>query len=187
MTTIKNQNMTSDLIIKNKHWKTLQNPRFIGSYTLIEMGVKELEVTITSVAREMVKNGSGDEEEATICYLDGQKELWLNITNQKTISRVLKSPLVNDWIGKTITLYVEKIKDDQASPLASIEDMWIDALRVREFETRDLAEVLSEKHPKYENICKALSAKIVTIENLKSKYTFDHKVEKTLKSFIPKP
>lgn len=179
--------MTTDLIIKIKHYKTLENPRFIGSYTLIEMGVKELELTISKVTREVVKNSFGEDEEATLLYFEGQKELWLNEINKKTVTRVLKSTSPLDWVGKKITIFIEKIQDKMSSPLSAIEDIWIDALRVREFETRDLAEVLSDKHPKYENICKALSAKIVTIENLKSKYTFDHKVEKTLKSFIPKP
>lgn len=162
------------------HWRTLKNPNFIGAYTLIEMGVSELEVAIKDFKREMVKNNKGQDVEATILYLEGQKPLWLNDVNQQTISRVLGTPFIKEWSGKKITLFVDKVKVENTFGLASIEDMFVEAIRVREYSTKDQAEALTEEHPKFLRIKQGIAMGSVTIEQVRSKYTFDEKVEKLL-------
>ena len=103
------------------HWKKLINPDYIGAYYL-EDG-KDLTVEITEVKREFVSGEGGRKEECTVAYLKGHKPFILNRTNQKMISLVLKSPYIEDWIGKKITLYVTttKMKGDT-----------VECLRVRE-------------------------------------------------------
>ncbi len=167
----------------NPHWRTLQNPKFIGAHTLIDMGVKELEVEIIDVTRKLETRGDGTSQEATVLYFKDQKPLWLNVINQKTIQRVLQSPKVLDWVGKTITLYIEKVVDQDA-PLSSIEDVWIDAIRVREFASRKEAEILNEEHPKFKNVCEGIRHKAVTIEAIKTKYNVDERVEKLLQNLV---
>lgn len=165
---------------KKTHWKTLKNPNFIGAYTLIEMGVQELEVTIQAFKRERVPNEKGDLVEASLLYLKDHKPLWLNTTNQQTISRVLGTPFVQDWVGHKITLFVDKVKIDGVSGLASIEDMFVEAIRVREYSTKDQAELLTQDHPKFLRIKQGISMGNVTIEQVRSKYSFDEKTEKLL-------
>lgn len=165
---------------QKKHWKTFKNPNFIGAYTLIEMGVQELEVTIQAFKRERVPNEKGELVEASLLYLKDYKPLWLNTTNQQTISRVLGTPFVQDWVGKKITLFVDRVKIDGASGLASIEDMFVEAIRVREYSTKDQAELLTEDHPKFLRIKQGISMGNVTIEQVRSKYSFDENVEKLL-------
>lgn len=165
---------------KLTHWKSLQNPNFIGAYTLMEMGVQELEVTIQMFRKERVQNGKGEQVEASILYLKEQKPLWLNTINQQTISRVLGTPFVENWIGKTITLYIDKVKIDSDAGLASIEDLFVEAIRVREFATKNEAELLTPEHPKFIRIKQGISQGSVTLEQVKSKYKFDDKTEKLL-------
>ena len=90
------------------HWKKLENPDYIGAYSL-EPG-KDLTVTIEKVVREMVTGTGGKKEECSVAYLTGQKPFILNRTNQKMIAKIHDTPYIEDWAGKSITLYVAKIK-----------------------------------------------------------------------------
>lgn len=103
------------------HWKKLENPDFIGAYTLEEG--KDFIVTIDIVKRTMVTGIGGKKEECTVAYLKGQKPFILNRTNMKTISKIYGTPYIEDWAGKQITLYVARVK-------AFGEDD-VEALRVR--------------------------------------------------------
>ena len=93
---------------KLTHWKKLENPDYIGAYS-IEQG-KDLIVTIEKVVREMVTGTGGKKEECSVAYLKGQKPFILNRTNQKTISKVAGTPYIEQWAGKQIILYVAHIK-----------------------------------------------------------------------------
>jgi len=164
--------------VELKHWKSLRDDRFIGSHTLIERGLKELEVTIIDVKKETLQSigFNARQQDVTLAYLEGEKPLWLNKINQQTIERVLKTPFVKNWSGQKITLFVDRVKVTDIA-IANIEDMFVDALRVREFSTKDTAETLDLFHPKWERIIQALKAKSITIEQLKSKYVFDKSIE----------
>jgi len=91
------------------HWKSmLTNLDYIGAYAL-NYG-EDLTVKITSVSKEKVKGDKGKEEVCTVAHLEGQKPFILNRTNSKMIQRLYKSPYVEDWIGKEITLYATVTK-----------------------------------------------------------------------------
>lgn len=94
------------------HWKKLTNPNYIGAHDF--QPNQELTVTIESVATEMVKHFDGkklDEESCIVAKLKGAKKpLILNKTNCKIISRNLDTPYIEQWPGKSITLYVAKIR-----------------------------------------------------------------------------
>lgn len=85
------------------HWKKLVNPDYIGAYSL-EDG-KDMNVTILSVSREIVTGTGGKKEECTVAKLKNQKPFILNRTNCKMISKVLGTPIIEEWAGKTITIY----------------------------------------------------------------------------------
>jgi hypothetical protein len=94
--------------MEKTHWKKMINPEYIGAYLL--QPNEDLRVRITKVVREMVKGTGGKEEECTVAHLQGQKPFILNRTNQKTISKVLGSPYVEDWAGKDILVFATTTK-----------------------------------------------------------------------------
>lgn len=140
------------------HWKRLVNPDYIGAYSLDEG--KDLTVTIVNVKREMVKGEGGRSEECTVAYLKGQKPLILNRTNCKTIQSIYKTPYIEDWAGKKITLFVSttKLKGEE-----------VECLRIRN-KVSQLPE-LTPSSPKWEGAVQALKSGQYTIEQVESKYS----------------
>jgi len=90
------------------HWKKLENPDYIGAYSL-DQG-KDLIVMSENVKREMVTGTGGKKEECTVAYLKDQKPFIINRTNAKAISKVCQSPYIEDWKGKYIQLFVALIR-----------------------------------------------------------------------------
>lgn len=90
------------------HWKKLTNPNYLGSYSL-EPG-QDLTVEIVRVQKELVTGAGGEKEECIVATLNGQKPMILNKTNCKTIEKIYGTPYIEEWSGKKITLYAEKVK-----------------------------------------------------------------------------
>jgi hypothetical protein len=91
------------------HWKKLTNPDYLGAYAL-QPGEEKI-LTIRSVSNEMVVGTDGKKEECQVAHFMGQeKPMILNKTNMKTIEKVYKTPYVEDWAGKKIAVYTEKVK-----------------------------------------------------------------------------
>lgn len=153
------------------HYRRLVNPHYIGAYSL-DPG-QELNVTIEKVIREQVAGPDGKKEECTVAYLKGQKPFILNATNSKTISKALKSPYIEDWAGKTITLYAAKIK-------AFGEEL--EALRVRP--TVPTKPELTPTHAKWNGAVQALKAGNTTLEAIKSAYVLTAENETKLKEEV---
>lgn len=106
------------------HWKKLTNPDYLGAYAL-EPG-QELIVTIKSVANEVVTGTDGKKETCSVMrFVENVKPLVLNATNSKTITKLLKSPYIEQWSGRKIQLYVEH-------GIKAFGDV-VDAIRVRPF------------------------------------------------------
>ena len=91
------------------HWKKLDNPNYLGAYSLMDGEIKDLTVIIEKVITEEVKTDRG-KEVCKVAYLKGHKPMILNATNSKTIQKIYDTPYIEDWKGKEITLYVAKIK-----------------------------------------------------------------------------
>jgi hypothetical protein len=89
------------------HWKRLQNPDYIGAYSLDEG--QDLTVTIDYVVREQITGTGGKKEECTVAHLVKNKPMILNATNSKTIAK-LYGPYIEDWAGQQITLYATTTK-----------------------------------------------------------------------------
>ena len=90
------------------HWKALQNPDYIGAYAF-QPG-EEKTVTISTVQRETVTGPDGRAEECTVVHFVGDtKPLILNATNSKMIQKVLQTPYIEEWAGRSIVLGVETV------------------------------------------------------------------------------
>lgn len=93
------------------HWKKLQNPDYLGAYSL-DPG-KTLIVTIKLLKKEVVTGPDGKKEECTVMTFSdppGTKPMIVNSTNAKTIQKLYNTPYIEEWAGKKIELYVEKVK-----------------------------------------------------------------------------
>lgn len=104
------------------HWKKMTNTNYLGSW---DLDGRDMIVRITEVRKEMIQNAQGREEKA-VAYLDGGlKPLILNTTNLKAIAKALGSPYIEDWSGRKIQLYTEKV--------AAFGEI-TEAVRVRDFD-----------------------------------------------------
>ncbi|MEI6190492.1 MAG: hypothetical protein WCP61_08735 [Chitinophagia bacterium] len=95
--------------IPQTHWKKLTNPKYVGSHDLLPG--QELQITFDKVVKEMVKNVDGKEEMCVVAYMKGaHKPLIMNKTNMKIVTKVLNTPYIEEWIGKSVTIYSAKVK-----------------------------------------------------------------------------
>lgn len=105
------------------HWKKLQDPEYLGAYSL-NPG-EDMIVTIASVRQEKVTGADGKKEDCMVArFLENIKPMILNVTNCKTIEKLYKTPYIEEWAGRKIQLYSEKVK--------AFGDV-VEALRIRPF------------------------------------------------------
>ena len=100
------------------HWKKLNNPDYIGAYSL-DRG-KDMTLTIDYVNREIITGTGGKKEECTVLHFkEAQKPMILNRTNAKTIQKIYGTPYIEEWAGKKITLFasVTKLADEEVECL----------------------------------------------------------------------
>ena len=57
-------------------------------------------------------------------FVEDVKPMILNATNNKTLAKLFKTPYIEQWYGRKIQIYVEKVK--------AFGEVW-DALRIRPF------------------------------------------------------
>lgn len=106
------------------HWKKLTNPDYLGAYALLPG--EEMILTIKSVSSEVVTGTDGKKETCSVMrFAENVKPMVLNSTNAKTISKILKTPYVEQWAGRRIQIYVEY-------GVKAFGD-FVDALRIRPF------------------------------------------------------
>lgn len=153
--------------METTHWRKLHNPDFFGSYLFQEN--EDIVVKITKVDRQIIKNSDGKDEEHTIVSLQDQKPWIMNVTNAKMISKVIGSPMVEDWIGKSVQLYVKKIRAFGES---------VDAVRVRP--TAPSLPKLDPSSPNWAKAKKAIAEKKTTVAKIKEKYQLSINDEKLL-------
>lgn len=108
---------------KLTHWKATVNPDYIGSYALTPD--QDLILTIKSAATETITGTGGKKEDKLVIhFIENVKPMICNRTNAKVISKIHKTPYIEQWVGKRIQLYSSRIS-------AFGEE--VDALRVRDF------------------------------------------------------
>lgn len=105
------------------HWKKTVNPDYIGSYALDSD--KDMILTIKSAGVEMVTGNNGKKEEKLVIHFhENVKPMICNRTNAKVITKLHKTPYIEQWAGKKIQLYSSRIT-------AFGEE--VDALRIRDY------------------------------------------------------
>lgn len=160
--------------MEKTHYRKLRNPNYIGSYELMTGGEpKDMVVTITKAVKELVQNGD-KKEECMVVYLKNQKPFIVNSTNAKSISSALGTPYIEDWVGKSITLFVSRIK--------AFGD-WHDALRVRKEAPKEpTKEDLNPKHEKWQVAIDAIKSGSTTVEAIQKKYNVNDENLKLLQN-----
>ena len=103
------------------HWKSMTNPNYLGVYSLPEG--RDIVLTIKSVGQELVMVADGSKEQCVVMHFqEPMKPFICNKTNLKQITKLLKTPYVEQWSGHKIQIGSEKVK--------AFGDV-VDALRVR--------------------------------------------------------
>lgn len=103
-----------------EHWKNSFDYKYTGAYEL--QPNEEKVVTIKKVCKEEVNSTDGKKSMCLVAYFEeSSKPMVLNKTNCKTIEK-LYSPFTDDWLGKKITVFAQKVK--------AFGDT-VDALRIR--------------------------------------------------------
>ena len=99
---------------KLTNWKNLAKYEWLGAYSLDGV-VDEVTLTIKSVSQRRVKGEDGREDDCVVIEFeettkDGVqvKPMVCNKTNCKVIEEIYKTPFIEQWIGKKITIYVQQ-------------------------------------------------------------------------------
>lgn len=87
-----------------------KNPNYIGSWDLYDIPSQEITVTIKAIKDEEIIN-NGKSECCTVAYFtEDCKPMILNLTNKKTLAKLYKTKIVEQLIGKCITIGYKKVK-----------------------------------------------------------------------------
>lgn len=88
------------------HWKKLTNADYLGAYALTPG--EDLIVTIKEVTQaDVVGTGGKKELKTVVKFVEDVKPMVLNRTNAKTITKIFKTPYLEQWRGKKIQIYIE--------------------------------------------------------------------------------
>ena len=88
-------------------YRQFMDKNYLGSWDVRDG--EDLLLTIDHAARDDVKNERGSERKLTIHFVEDKKPMILNATNSKRITEAYGSPKVEDWAGKKIAIYTEKV------------------------------------------------------------------------------
>lgn len=95
---------------KLTHWKTFQNPDYLGAYAFQPNEEKTLTIERVEVGTVYNTETNKKEEKRVMFFKENVKPLILNSTNAKIITDLFGTPYVQLWKGKKVTLLVEKVK-----------------------------------------------------------------------------
>lgn len=90
------------------HWRNLSNPNYIGAYAF-QPG-EERVVTIESVGEETVIGVGGKKDDCMVLHLINEKPMIANKTNCKALAKLFGTPYIEQWIGKSFILHVQKVQ-----------------------------------------------------------------------------
>ena len=167
--------------MKKTHWKKLDNPNYLGAYSLMDGETKDITVTISKVVTEEVKNERGSETCRVAYFKESEingikiKPMILNATNSKAIGKIYDTPYIEDWQNKQVTIYVAKVR--------AFGDE-IECLRIkREKPFKKLPELLPTDEKNWLKVIAAMQQGF-TIDQIKTKLSISTENETKLKSEI---
>lgn len=140
----------NDTKIQKTHWKKNFNYDYLGAYSLNDG--QEVTLTIKNVNKQVVCGVNGVKQECTVCYftenVNGEnKPMILNKTNCKTIEKLYKTPYLENWIGKRVTIYAEK-------NIKAFGDL-VEALRIKKIIPKTDKPILTPNSDKWEKAKKS--------------------------------
>lgn len=103
-------------------FRKFMDKNFLGSWDVPEGG--DLVLTIDHIEQEEVQNQQGTELKLTAHFVEDYKPMILNVTNSKTIGKVVGSNHVEKWAGQKIAIYVASV-----SAFGTVTE----ALRIRDY------------------------------------------------------
>lgn len=114
---------------KLTHWKNLTNSEYLGAYSFAGK-VDEVVLTIKNVEMKKVVGENGKEDNCPVAeFVEREKNgveikpMVLNRTNCNTIEDLYKTPFIEHWVGKKVTVYV---KED-----VKVGRVYVPALRIK--------------------------------------------------------
>lgn len=90
------------------HWRQLVDNEYLGSWDFDENEIKTF--TIKSVNAKKVVNIQGSPTKFIIDFMEDKRPMIANVTNMKTIGKVLGTDDYTKWSGNAISLKVEKVE-----------------------------------------------------------------------------
>jgi len=83
------------------HWRKIAGKEYLVGE---QLDGKDVTLTIKAVVQEELQNAKGKETKPVITFEKTDLKLVVNVTNMKSIARVLGTPYVEEWAGQEITL-----------------------------------------------------------------------------------
>ena len=86
-----------------------KHPDYLGAIDLADCPNGEVTLTIASITEKAVNNGRGESSKESVCAWKekGWMPMILNVTNKKTLVRLLKTKDTAKMIGKRVTITTE--------------------------------------------------------------------------------
>ena len=151
------------------NWKKGIDPNYIGSHELDngDGTYREAIATITKAVIEETKTQEG--KVAVVLYLKEFKPVILNATNGKAM-KAMYGRYIEDWVGKKITLYVQK-------GVKAFGDV-TDAIRIKK--QKPALPTMDENNPLFSKIVERIKDGTATIEQVEQTYTLPSNAKKLL-------
>ncbi len=103
------------------HWRSLMKSVYLGSHDF-QPG-QEFKVVVESISKETIKNAEGKPEDVVLArFVKAQKPMIVNKTNMKAMAKIFQSNYIEDWTGKSVCLFVQKVQ---------AFGEWVEAIRVK--------------------------------------------------------
>jgi FKBP-type peptidyl-prolyl cis-trans isomerase 2 len=156
------------------HFRKIKSPNYLGSWDLMNDDgtfVKKV-MTIKKASTKQITDQRGQTSDEAVLEFENYKPMILNHTNVRAIAKALKSPYIEDWIGKQITIYVKNVK---------AFGEYHDALRIEPIAPKVAKENTLSKE-RFNKALEALKTGQTTIDSIK-KYKL---TEAQLKNSTPK-
>ena len=91
------------------HWKKTTDRNYLGEWDLPEKD--DLVVTIKSYEQDKeIKTDKGTDKKFVVWFKEAEKPMILNTTNKGRIAAAVGSPYIEDWVGKKVSLYRDRVK-----------------------------------------------------------------------------
>ena len=100
--------------------------KYLGSWDVPDDG--DLILTIDHAERNEVQNERGKEMKTVLYFVEDYKPMILNTVNPERISKALGSTHIEDWEGKRISIYTERV-----NAFGGVKD----ALRIRDYPPKE--------------------------------------------------